>query len=102
MIGVLRLFRIGTRIAEWATPHVKKWHRERHLNRTEGERHLKASNFDLAEKTPHAGGWRSGKTEILNGRANYSTPAIGRFATIAGQAGGRGAFGSYSDSGCNS
>src|SRR5882724_6076454 len=50
MIGVLRLFRIGTRIAEWATPHVKEWHRERHLNRTEGERHLQASNFDLAEK----------------------------------------------------
>src|SRR6266851_5399948 len=50
MIGILRLFRLGTRFAAWATPHVQEWHRKRHLNRAEGERHLQAGNHREAER----------------------------------------------------
>jgi tetratricopeptide (TPR) repeat protein len=38
------------RLAEWATPHVKDWHRQRHLNETEGRRHLESRNWTEAEK----------------------------------------------------
>lgn len=50
MISVLRLFRLGTRVAAWATPYVQEWHRNRHMNRTEGERNLAARNYSEAEK----------------------------------------------------
>jgi tetratricopeptide (TPR) repeat protein len=50
MIGVTRIFKIGLRVAEWATPHVKEWHRERNLNRNEAQRHLDARNWSEAEK----------------------------------------------------
>ncbi len=50
MVSILRLFRLGTRFAAWATPHVREWHRKRHLNRSEGERHLQAGNHSEAEK----------------------------------------------------
>lgn len=42
--------RLGIRFAAWATPYLKEWHRKRHLNRTEGERHLAARNWGEAEK----------------------------------------------------
>ncbi|HEY1757338.1 MAG TPA: tetratricopeptide repeat protein [Bryobacteraceae bacterium] len=41
------------RVAEWATPHVQKWHRERNLNRNEAQRHLEARNWSEAEKHFH-------------------------------------------------
>jgi tetratricopeptide (TPR) repeat protein len=50
MISVTRIARLGVRLAAWATPHVKEWHRKRHLNRVEGERHLAARNWSEAEK----------------------------------------------------
>jgi tetratricopeptide (TPR) repeat protein len=50
MLGVTRIMKIGIRVAEWATPHVKEWHRERNLNRNEAHRHLQASNWSEAEK----------------------------------------------------
>lgn len=50
MISVTRIARLGVRIAAWATPHVKEWHRKRHLNRVEGERNLAARNWTEAEK----------------------------------------------------
>jgi serine/threonine-protein kinase len=50
MISVTRVFRIGVRLAAWATPHVKEWRRQRHLNRLEGERHLGSRNWTEAEK----------------------------------------------------
>lgn len=50
MISVTRIFRLGIRFATWVTPHVKEWHRKRHLNRVEGDRHLKARNWTEAEK----------------------------------------------------
>ncbi len=50
MIGVTRVFRLGIRLATWATPHVKEWHRRRHVNRLEGHRHLASSNWTEAEK----------------------------------------------------
>jgi len=40
----------ATRLAAWATPHVKEWHRQRHQDRLEGERHLAAGNYTEAEK----------------------------------------------------
>src|SRR5690349_235667 len=49
-MSILRLFRLGIRAAAWATPHVKEWHRKRHMNRVEGERHLEAANWTEAEK----------------------------------------------------
>jgi tetratricopeptide (TPR) repeat protein len=49
MISVTRILRLGVRLAAWATPHVKEWHRKRHLNRVEGERHLAARNWREAE-----------------------------------------------------
>ena len=39
-----------TRFAAWVTPHVKEWHRRRHEDRLEGERHLGAGNYGEAEK----------------------------------------------------
>ncbi len=39
-----------TRFAAWVTPHVKDWHRQRHQDRLEGERHLGAGNYSEAEK----------------------------------------------------
>jgi tetratricopeptide (TPR) repeat protein len=50
MISVTRILRLGVRLAAWATPHVKEWHRKRHLNRVEGQRHLTARNWSEAEK----------------------------------------------------
>jgi tetratricopeptide (TPR) repeat protein len=49
-MSVTRIFKMGLRVAEWATPHVKEWHRERHLNRDEAQRHLQARNWSEAEK----------------------------------------------------
>jgi tetratricopeptide (TPR) repeat protein len=40
----------ATRFAAWVTPHVKEWHRQRHEDRLEGERHLAAGNYSEAEK----------------------------------------------------
>jgi hypothetical protein len=51
MIGVTRIFRLGIRLATWATPHVKEWHRRRHVNRLEGHRHLDASNWSDSRGT---------------------------------------------------
>jgi tetratricopeptide (TPR) repeat protein len=50
MFSILRVFRLGIRFAAWATPHAREWHRSRHLNRTEGERHLQSRNWSEAEK----------------------------------------------------
>ena len=50
MYGITRLFRLGIKVAAWATPHVKDWHQKRHLNRTEGQRHLLAGNWTEAER----------------------------------------------------
>jgi tetratricopeptide (TPR) repeat protein len=49
MISVTRIFRLGIRFASWATPRVKEWHHQRHLNRVEAERHLTARNWNEAE-----------------------------------------------------
>jgi tetratricopeptide (TPR) repeat protein len=49
MISVTRIARLGVRLAAWATPHVKEWHRKRHMNRVEGERHLATRNWSEAE-----------------------------------------------------
>src|SRR5579863_2011543 len=49
-MSLLRLFRLGIRAAAWATPHVKKWHRERNMNHEEAKRHLDARNWTEAEK----------------------------------------------------
>jgi hypothetical protein len=49
-MSITRLFRLGIRVAAWATPHVKKWHRERNLNSKEGHRHLESSNWSEAER----------------------------------------------------
>src|SRR5271154_3341463 len=50
MISVVRVFRLATRFAAWVTPHVKEWHRKRHQNRVEGERHLESGNYAEAER----------------------------------------------------
>src|SRR5665213_863182 len=50
MMSVTRIARLGVRFAAWATPYVKEWHRKRHENRVEGERHLTARNWSEAEK----------------------------------------------------
>jgi tetratricopeptide (TPR) repeat protein len=50
MNSVTRIVRLGVRLATWVTPRVKEWHRQRHLNRVEGERHLTAGNWSEAEK----------------------------------------------------
>src|SRR5580704_14497364 len=50
MLGVTRIVKIGVRVAEWATPHVQKWHLERNLNRVEAQRHMQAGNWSEAEK----------------------------------------------------
>jgi tetratricopeptide (TPR) repeat protein len=50
MISVTRIFRLTMRVARWAEPYVKEWHRQRHLNRVEGQRHLDSRNWAEAEK----------------------------------------------------
>jgi tetratricopeptide (TPR) repeat protein len=50
MISIVRAFKLATRFAAWATPHVKEWNRKRHENRVEGERHLEAGNYGEAER----------------------------------------------------
>lgn len=50
MISLSRMVKIAARVAAWATPKVQKWHRERHMNRTEAQRHLSARNWSEAEK----------------------------------------------------
>jgi regulator of sirC expression with transglutaminase-like and TPR domain len=47
---ITRVFQISIRVAAWATPHLKRWHRERHINSTEAQRHLEARNWTEAEK----------------------------------------------------
>jgi tetratricopeptide (TPR) repeat protein len=47
---IFRLFRLAIRLAAWATPHVKEWHRGRHMNHEEAKRHLDARNWTEAEK----------------------------------------------------
>jgi tetratricopeptide (TPR) repeat protein len=49
-MSLLRLFRLGIRVAAWATPHVKKWHHARNMNHEEAKRHLDARNWTEAEK----------------------------------------------------
>jgi tetratricopeptide (TPR) repeat protein len=49
-MSVFRVFRLGIRFAAWVTPHVQEWHKKRHVNSVEGERHLKARNWTEAEK----------------------------------------------------
>lgn len=68
------LMKVGIRVAEWATPHVKKWHHDRHINFTEGTRHLQACNwpeaeryFALASQETHGGPAR--RTDVLIGLA---------------------------------
>jgi tetratricopeptide (TPR) repeat protein len=48
-MSLFRLFRLGIRAAAWATPHVKRWHRERNMNHEEAKRHLDARNWTEAE-----------------------------------------------------
>ena len=48
-MSIIRVFRLGIRFAAWATPHVQAWHRDKHLNRTEAQRHLDARNWAQAE-----------------------------------------------------
>lgn len=50
MISLSRLMRLSVRLAAWATPHVKEWHRQRNINLNEGQRHLDAGNFTDAER----------------------------------------------------
>jgi len=50
MIGVTRIFRLSMKVARWAEPHVREWHRKRHFNRVEGQRHLDCRNWSEAEK----------------------------------------------------
>jgi tetratricopeptide (TPR) repeat protein len=50
MISVTRVVRLVIRFAAWVTPQVQRWHRERHVNRVEGLRHLGAHNWTEAEK----------------------------------------------------
>jgi tetratricopeptide (TPR) repeat protein len=50
MISVIRIFRLGIRLATWVTPHVREWHRKLHENLVEGERHIAAGNWVEAEK----------------------------------------------------
>ena len=68
------LMKIGIRVAEWATPHVKQWHHDRHLNFTEGTRHLEARSwkdaerhFTLATEETHGGSER--RIDVLIGLA---------------------------------
>ncbi len=50
MLSVTRIFRLAIRFATWVTPHVQEWHRQRHFNRVEGQRHLQSRNWPEAEK----------------------------------------------------
>src|ERR1700693_5219842 len=47
---IFRLFRLLIRVAPWATPHIKSWHRQRNMNHEEAKRHLDARNWTEAEK----------------------------------------------------
>jgi tetratricopeptide (TPR) repeat protein len=49
-MSVNRAFKIAMRVAEWATPKVQEWHRDRNMNRNEAQRHLEAGNWSEAEK----------------------------------------------------
>jgi tetratricopeptide (TPR) repeat protein len=49
-MSIIQMFKLGMRVAEWATPHVQEWQRTKNLNRMEGERHLQARNYAEAEK----------------------------------------------------
>lgn len=49
-MNIVRLFRLATRAAAWAAPHIQEWHRKRHVNQTEGERHLASRNYSEAEQ----------------------------------------------------
>jgi tetratricopeptide (TPR) repeat protein len=48
-MSIIRIFRLGIKVAAWATPRVKEWHAAKHFNRTEGDRHFKARNYAEAE-----------------------------------------------------
>jgi tetratricopeptide (TPR) repeat protein len=48
-MSIIRLFRLGIRVAAWATPRVQEWHRERQMNQNESQRHLDAKNWAEAE-----------------------------------------------------
>jgi tetratricopeptide (TPR) repeat protein len=50
MSSIFRLFRLAIRVAAWATPHIKEWHRARNMNQQEAQRHLEARNWTEAEK----------------------------------------------------
>ena len=50
MISITRLFRLSMKMARWCKPHVREWHRKRHLHRMESQRHLDARNWSEAEK----------------------------------------------------
>jgi tetratricopeptide (TPR) repeat protein len=49
MISVTRILRLTMRVVQWAEPHIKEWHRQRHLHRVEGQRHLDSRNWGEAE-----------------------------------------------------
>jgi tetratricopeptide (TPR) repeat protein len=48
-MSIIRLFRLGIRVASWAAPRVQKWHNERQTNQKESQRHLDAKNWPEAE-----------------------------------------------------
>ena len=48
-MSIIRLFRLGIRVAAWATPRVQEWHRDRQVNQNESQRHLDAKNWAEAE-----------------------------------------------------
>jgi len=50
MVSITRLFRLGIRFTVWVEPYVKEWHRRRHHNRVQGQRHLASRNWSEAEK----------------------------------------------------
>jgi hypothetical protein len=71
---------LGIRVAAWATPHIEEWHRKRHLNRTEGERHLKARNWSEAEQHLAAA-----LGERRHSKKNHSDLLLGLAAAQRGQ-----------------
>jgi serine/threonine-protein kinase len=48
-MSIIRLFRMGIRVAAWATPRVQEWHRDRQVNQNESQRHMDAKNWAEAE-----------------------------------------------------
>jgi tetratricopeptide (TPR) repeat protein len=50
VFSIFTAFRWSVRVAALATPHISAWSLERSLNRSEGERNLKARNYADAEK----------------------------------------------------